>query len=75
MIRKDERRNMLKLMRSLTRMQKRVLWLRIIHQLSYEEISRNLGMSLSAVKNLAYRAKLSLTEGLVAGPVPILAGI
>lgn len=74
-IRKDERRNILRMMRRLTRMQKRVLWMRVIHQLSYEEISRSLGMSLSAVKNLAYRAKLTLTEGLVGGPVPVLAGI
>jgi DNA-directed RNA polymerase specialized sigma24 family protein len=59
-IRKDERRNYIKMMRSLTRMQKRVLWMRVIHQLSYEEISRKLGMSLSAVKNLAYRARISL---------------
>lgn len=63
-IKKDERRNILKLMRSLTRMQKRVLWMRIIHQLSYEEISKKLGMSLSAVKNLAYRARIGLTDSM-----------
>jgi DNA-directed RNA polymerase specialized sigma24 family protein len=51
-------------MRQLTRMQKRVLWMRVIHQLSYEEISKTLGMSLSAVKNLAYRARIGLTDGM-----------
>lgn len=73
-IRKDERRTYLKMLRSLTRMQKRVIWMRVIHQLSYEEISKNLGMSLSAVKNLAYRAKQSLHQGF-AGGVPAFVSI
>lgn len=61
-LRKDERRKYFKMMKSLTRLQKRVLWMRFIHHLSYDEISKRLGLSLSAVKNLAYRAKLTLTE-------------
>ena len=63
-IEKDERRSLLRMMRSLTRLQKRVLWLRIIHQLSYNEISSRLGISLAAVKNLVYRSKLALSEQL-----------
>jgi RNA polymerase sigma-70 factor (ECF subfamily) len=59
-VRRDERRNFLRKLRSLTRMQKRVLWMRIIHQLSYEEISHRMGVSLASAKNLAYRAKLAL---------------
>jgi DNA-directed RNA polymerase specialized sigma24 family protein len=39
-----------------------VLWLRIVRQLSFFEIAKQLGLSLSAVKNLAYRAKLTLSE-------------
>jgi RNA polymerase sigma-70 factor (ECF subfamily) len=60
--RKDERRSLLKMMKSLTRFQKRVLWMRVIHQLSYSEISKKLGISLSAVKNLAHRAKQALAD-------------
>lgn len=54
---KDERRKIFKKLRSLTRLQKRVLWMRLIHQLSYEEISKRLGLSLAAVKNLIYRSR------------------
>jgi len=61
---KDERRKVFKKLRSLTRLQKRVLWMRLIHQLSYEEISKRLGLSLAAVKNLIYRARqVMLREG------------
>jgi RNA polymerase sigma-70 factor (ECF subfamily) len=61
-LKKDQRRTFLKKARSLTRLQKRVLWMRVIRQLSYEEISRKLGLSLSAVKNLAYRGRMTLGE-------------
>lgn len=62
MIKKSERRHLLKKMRSLTRLQKKVLWMRLIHQHSYSEISKKLGLSLTAVKNLAYRGKNTLVE-------------
>lgn len=42
---------------TLTRGQKRVLWLRLVHGMSFQEIAEALGMSLSAVKNLVMRAK------------------
>jgi RNA polymerase sigma-70 factor (ECF subfamily) len=61
---KDTRRGLLKIMRSLTRMQKRVLWMRVVHHLSYQEIAENLQLSLSAVKNLALRGKTAMTESL-----------
>jgi RNA polymerase sigma-70 factor, ECF subfamily len=67
-IHKEDRRTFLKMLRQLTRPQKRVIWMRVIHQLSYEEISRKLGLSLSAVKNLAHRAKTSLTADF---PLPV----
>ncbi len=67
-IRKDQFRSLLKSLQPLTRLQKRVVWMRAIHQLSYEEISCKLGLSISAVKNLAYRAKLTLTDGFALSP-------
>lgn len=66
-IARDKRRSLMKMVRSLTRLQKRVLWMRVMHQLSYDEIAAKLGLSLSAVKNLVYRAKIALSEDL--GPV------
>jgi len=59
---RDERRDLLRMIRPLTRLQKRVLWLRAIHQLSYGEISEKLGLSITAVKNLAHRAKNRLSH-------------
>jgi RNA polymerase sigma-70 factor (ECF subfamily) len=56
----DRRRALLDAIKILTRLQKRVLFMRLIRQLSYEEIARRLGISLSAAKNLAHRAKLKL---------------
>lgn len=61
---KDLRRNLVKLMKPLTQLQKRVLWMRVVHQYSYAEISKQLGLSLAAAKNLAYRAKLTLSQSL-----------
>lgn len=65
-ISRDQRRNLHQMMKALTRQQRRVLWLRAVHQLSYDEISARLGISIASVKNLCYRAKLSLAQGLVA---------
>ncbi|MDR3606146.1 MAG: sigma-70 family RNA polymerase sigma factor [Oligoflexia bacterium] len=59
-LRRDQIRKFLGAIRHLTRLQRRVLWMRVIRQLSYEEIAKKLGMSLSAAKNLAYRARLNL---------------
>jgi RNA polymerase sigma-70 factor (ECF subfamily) len=58
----NERRNLRRLLRELTALQRRVIWLRIVHRLSYPEIAARLGLSLSAVKCLAYRAKRVLSE-------------
>jgi RNA polymerase sigma-70 factor (ECF subfamily) len=58
--RKGERRVLRDVIRNLTGLQRRVIWLRVIHQLSYGEISRRLGLSLSAVKCLVYRSKQAL---------------
>lgn len=60
--RKKKRQVILKIMRSLTHLQKRALFMRVVRQLSYEEISKSLGLSLSAAKCLVYRAKAAMQE-------------
>lgn len=59
---KHMRRVLKTLFKKLTAPQRRVIWLRVIHQLSYDEISKQMGLSLSAVKCLAYRSKAALSE-------------
>lgn len=71
MIHRSQRRNLIRLFRHLTRPQRRVLWLRIIHQHSYQEIGRQLGLSLPSVKNLSLRARVKLAE--VTGSRPCFA--
>ena len=56
----EKRRRLLKFLRALSGQQKRILWMRLVHQLSYEEIARKLGLSLSAVKCAVYRSKQNL---------------
>ncbi len=57
------RRRLLKnFAKALTRPQRRVIWLRVVHQLTYPEIARKLGVSLSSVKCLAYRSRLTLAQ-------------
>lgn len=68
LIRKSDRRHLRKALRSLTRMQRRVLFLSVIRQLPYSEIARILGVSVASVKCLAYRARAALSEGLALQP-------
>jgi RNA polymerase sigma-70 factor (ECF subfamily) len=56
-IRSDDKKNLLKIMRKLTRLQKRVLFMKVIRHFSNEEIAKKLNLSLSAVKSVVYRAK------------------
>lgn len=65
---KDLRRLIKSMMRPLTKLQRRVLWMSVIQQRSYAEISKQMGLSLSAVKNLAYRARLTITDSFGAAP-------
>jgi len=53
-------REAVRLLRPLTRSQRRVFLLRAFRHLSYEEIASKLGMSLAAVKALAHRARRTL---------------
>lgn len=55
-------REAIRLLRPLTRSQRRVFLLRAFRHLSYEEIAARLGMSLAAVKALAHRARRTLLE-------------
>ncbi len=59
--RRSERKELKRQLRGLTRLQRRVLWLRIVRGFSYQEISARLGMSISAAKCAFYRARLALT--------------
>ncbi len=54
---RENRRRLWKLLKKLTFLQRKVLFMRIIRQLSYEEIAKQLGMSLDAVKCLVYRSR------------------
>lgn len=57
LMRKSERRRVKCLLKKLTHLQRRVIWLRLVRHLSYEEIAKDLGVSLSAVKCLLHRAR------------------
>lgn len=59
---KDMRRMTKAAFRDLTKLQRRVFWLRVVKQYSYDEIANAMGMSLSAVKNLGHRAKVAAME-------------
>lgn len=60
LIARDHRKNVLKTLKAMTRMQKRILWLRTVHRLSFAEIAIRLGLTLGAAKSLASRAKQAL---------------
>jgi len=49
-------------LKSLTKLQRRVLWLRVVRGLSYQEIAKRLGMSISAAKCAFYRARIALSQ-------------
>ena len=51
-----------RLSRGLTRLQKRVLWLKMVRGLAYPEIARRLGLTVASVKSLVYRSRLALAE-------------
>jgi RNA polymerase sigma factor (sigma-70 family) len=59
--RKTQRQQLVTVMKQLTKLQRRVLRMRIIKQLSYDEIAKKLGLSLSAVKCLLYRSKQAVS--------------
>ena len=54
-LKSEKRHRFIQLMKKLNPLQKEVLILRWLHDLSFEEISERLNLSLSSVKSLAYR--------------------
>jgi len=58
----SDRQLLNKMLGRLTELQRKVICMRLIQQLSYQEIAKNLGLSLSAVKCLMYRSKRFLAE-------------
>lgn len=60
LLKKNQRKLFMAWLRKLTKQQQRVFWLRFVRQLSYQEISRKLGISLDSVKCLAYRSRQAM---------------
>lgn len=60
LLEKELRENLILLTQPLTDLQKKVLFMRVLDQLSYLEISKKLNLTLSSVKCLFHRAKTSL---------------
>lgn len=59
-LKKTERRYLFKMLRKLPRLQRKAILLRVIKGCSYDEIALSLKLSLSAVKSLIHRGKVSL---------------
>ncbi len=57
-----EKRKLEELMKSLCNRQKEAILLRLVNCLSYEEISKSMNLSLSAVKSLINRAKSTMVR-------------
>jgi len=57
-----EKRKLLILMASLSSKQKEAIFLRLVKRFSYQEISKSMNLSLSAVKSLINRGKSSLIK-------------
>lgn len=57
---KEERAELVALTRSLTDMQRKVLFMRVVDQISFGEIASQLNLTLSSVKCLFFRAKATL---------------
>ncbi|MEK6706321.1 MAG: sigma-70 family RNA polymerase sigma factor [Bdellovibrionota bacterium] len=60
--RKTQWRSLLRALKKLTSPQRKVVWMRIVYELPYNEIAKRLDVSISAVKCLAYRSKRALGE-------------
>lgn len=63
LISRGRRRELLKKIRGLSRLQRKVIRMRALQQLTYAEIANSLGLSMDSVKCSIYRAKLALTPG------------
>jgi len=54
------RKYLMEFARVLSPIQRRVLWLRLVAQLPYQEISNQVGLTVAAAKSLVHRARLQL---------------
>lgn len=57
----DRRALMIKL-KNLTKLQRKVLLLRVVRGLTYEQIAKRLGLSISSAKSAFYRARIALVH-------------
>jgi len=62
LIERDDDQSIHELISSLPPHQREILTLRFVHQFSYQEISKTMNLSLSAVKSLLYRTKQTLLQ-------------
>lgn len=60
LLKKTERKYLLKMLEQLPRLQRKAILLRVLRGFSYDEIARIMKLSLSAVKSLIHRGKISL---------------
>lgn len=67
LVESNHQKQLLQMMSGLTELQKKALFMRLIHHLPYREIAKQLNMSRSAVKCLVYRAKTTLLRKLDEG--------
>ncbi len=58
--RRSLRRMIFRISRVLSPLQRRILWMRIVVQLPYQEIAKRLGMTAAAARCLVHRAKAEL---------------
>lgn len=49
-------------LKQLSTKQRRVIWMRLLHHLSYEEIADTLGLSITAVKCIIYRCRQTIKK-------------
>lgn len=66
---KDEKRRLRKILRQLPRLQRRVITMRYLRLVPYQEIATRLGVSLSAAKCAAYRARMTILPLVMSGAV------
>jgi RNA polymerase sigma-70 factor (ECF subfamily) len=59
-VKDSDRAVLLKFLSQLTKLQREALSMRLVHKLSYAEISKRMSLSLSAVKSLIHRAQGSI---------------
>jgi len=62
MERKRLRRMIYRVSRALSPVQRRILWMRLVVQLPYQEIARRLDLTVAGARSLVHRAKLVLQQ-------------